>query len=52
MLIGIDARVMTLSASGIGRYSIEMIKAISQLNQTKNHQQESHIMEDLIAKLK
>ena len=38
MRIGIDARVMTLSASGIGRYSIEMIKAISKLNQTKNHQ--------------
>ena len=28
MKIGIDVRVMTLDASGIGRYTIEMIKAM------------------------
>jgi len=38
MKIGIDVRVMTLDASGIGRYTIEMIKAMSLLDLGKNHQ--------------
>ena len=38
MRIGIDARVMTLKASGIGRYTLEMIKSIASLPEAGDHE--------------
>lgn len=38
MKIGIDARVMYPEASGIGRYSIEIVKAIAAHPEAKNHE--------------